>query len=215
MTGQFYRFAITPAVVAGLVCSAISCSHGETRRASEDQNDRTDALGHEVEMQRARKTPQRQTAVNAGALNDAGVDTPYSVKPRPQRLEVVENQLAWKHSREPKDPIWSARAEAAFTRDLAAFARNADFRVLSVDCRTFTCRVALEWPDYRSFRAGMGALSHGVYEVNCGRAAITPQPLNSWARYRHWFYFECERARKRERGAQQRTLSQMPKCAPV
>jgi hypothetical protein len=97
------------------------------------------------------------------------------------------------HRKEPLDPVWSPRAQAAFTGELSALAASARCNVANVDCRSASCIADLRFKSYDDERMTFaGFLTHS-YAENCRKELYGPVPEDKSAPYTATILFDCSR----------------------
>jgi len=106
-------------------------------------------------------------------------------------VRAVEDQVEQDRSRhlsEPRNHDWAVASETALRADLQD---NRGVRIGDVSCRSETCIVTLEWPDYRTAFSSYRSLLTHHYSVNCRRRMGVPPPNDPGAPYEAELFFDC------------------------
>ena len=106
-------------------------------------------------------------------------------------VRAVQDQVEQDRSRhlsEPRNHDWAVASETALRADLQD---NRGVRVGDVSCRSETCVVTLEWPDYRTAFSSYRSLLTHRYSVNCRRRMGVPPPDDPGAPYEAELFFDC------------------------
>ncbi len=131
------------------------------------------------------------------ALSARSGDTPPPAPPRPSleeaRRQLFEQHQARldRHSREPLDATWSHEARGSFSVDLAALTRGQSFTARSIDCRSTTCVITVEWSSYAEATGSYPLLLQHAYGMDCMRSILLPEPADPTARYQASLFLDC------------------------
>lgn len=104
-------------------------------------------------------------------------EDPFARRARLTAMREAE-QLGWiaAHSAEPIAPDFAVRARGALEPEVGEVAEASGGRVASVDCRTTSCIVTVQWPDYSAAQRSMRELIGASYSVRCDRILRIPAP---------------------------------------
>jgi hypothetical protein len=156
--------------------------------------------------ERIRRIESGRPSASAGSTSTQQPDDPWKARP-PAPADIARDlgdriqQRLQAHATEGRDPPWATSTEALFTTDLLAAATSdagAIFKLLSVDCRTTTCTVSIEWPSHEHARRDWQAVMSYPYKKNCVITNYTPRPAEpetAATKYRSTMIFDCEESR--------------------
>lgn len=96
-----------------------------------------------------------------------------------------------RHAEEPIQPSWAVPTEAGLRLDLETLRARRRFSILGVDCRTRSCVMTLEWPDYERATDTAEALLSYRYAVPCARTVLMPEPEQRGQPYRTQVLLDC------------------------
>lgn len=85
------------------------------------------------------------------------------------RGQKMHREALAAHAREPIDPSWSREANWLLQDDLDAVAASTGTRIASIQCRSTSCSVGIEFRDYAHAHDAFANFAQGNYRVNCGR----------------------------------------------
>jgi hypothetical protein len=80
------------------------------------------------------------------------------------------------HRAEPLDLVWSRTTGEAFMTDYLKKMANTSFKLVSVDCRSVTCAVELEWPSFAQASAEWKRALMQPTQAPCARRVVVPEP---------------------------------------
>ncbi|NTX64204.1 hypothetical protein HUA74_26455 [Myxococcus sp. CA051A] len=120
---------------------------------------------------------------------------PAPVDPAEEQRRVLADYAGelHRHDQEPIQPGWAVPTETGLRADLDTLRTRRPFSVLGVDCRTRTCVMTLEWPDYERATETADALLHHRYVVPCARTVLMPEPPRRNQPYRTQVLLDCMR----------------------
>ena len=140
-------------------------------RIEAPQDRRLDRLSARVS--RLERTPASSAPATRDALvpRAAAPLAEAQADPRP-----ITERAAADFASEPVDFAWARSAAASFDQDLRAMSKEAgDLEVLSVECRSRTCRTTLRFTDTARGEAAGDPLLHHHYRLNCARTVFEPE----------------------------------------
>jgi len=120
----------------------------------------------------ALETAQQQKP--ATPVADPGLAPEHVEPPSAREIEEQHTERIRAHEAEVIDAGWSRSTSTALAAD---FKRNAgtNFNATSVDCRSTTCAVKLEWPSREAAIAEWRRALMQPTRANCGRAIVVPE----------------------------------------
>jgi hypothetical protein len=124
---------------------------------------------------------------------DAAPPTPLARTDQGGKTSVEAHEDAvLEHWSERPDAAWALGASASIRKDLSDLAAANQFKVVDVDCKTFTCVGVVEWPSYHEAEPTYAALVEAGYQVNCNTAIHAAQPEDPSVPYRATLLFNCQ-----------------------
>jgi hypothetical protein len=135
---------------------------------------RTDHLWASALDQRLHALEVAQQEKPPTPVTDPG-PAPEAVEPPSAReIEEQHEERVRAHRAEALDPGWARTTSTALAAD---FKRNAGtgFNATSVDCRSTTCSVVLEWPSREQALSEWRRALMQPTRANCGRAIVVPE----------------------------------------
>lgn len=109
-----------------------------------------------------------------------------------QRADAQFAELERLHQQDPVDPAWSASASRSLGADLTKLGDQRGFVIRQADCRTTSCRAAIEWKDYQSAMAtGLHLAEEVLPGFNCAQRIYLKAPSDPLASYSANLYLDC------------------------
>lgn len=88
------------------------------------------------------------------------------------------------HDEQPTHAAWARPMAADTSATLAELAKDRKFSFDFPDCRTNSCSVSVEWPDYHTAEEAWDGLIHIKYPMNCATMISLPKPDREDEAYR-------------------------------
>ncbi|HEX2689686.1 MAG TPA: hypothetical protein VHN14_23875 [Kofleriaceae bacterium] len=123
-----------------------------------------------------------------------------SDEPDPQaeraRVEAQFSEFERRLLADPVDPSWSGVATESLRSDLSAAAREGEFSLVAVECRTELCRATLQWDSYEAARrTGMHLAERAIPGLNCTKSIWLKEPDHPDAPYSSNLFLDCSEQR--------------------
>lgn len=99
------------------------------------------------------------------------------------------------HEREPVDQLWAREAQIAYESDLRKVARDAEFHLDHVDCRSTSCVAHVSFASFAAARGSMQSIVLSRWTLNCAKEMNLDPATDGSSEYTTSIYFDCARAR--------------------
>lgn len=151
-----------------------------------------------AEPNKARKTvvDLKPSAVPMAELEEVEDE---QVHARANQAEVDKLTREWderlaRHDDSPVDQDFSSQVEPIIEKDLADLSQLAGgFEVVSVECRSKSCKAEMLWDDYPSASQNFQPLLLNGYGIDCRTDILLPRPDDAEAAYEGSFLMHCDR----------------------
>ncbi len=131
-------------------------------------------------------TPQVQAA------QPSAPDEPMTPEEARKRVDDAHANALTRHAAEPRSE-WGTRAEGQFAEDLARVAKQADFQLVDIDCRTVTCAGTLDFGSVSAAQRGWLTVATNHYTNNCSTEVLLDDPSKAapGSRLRASVLYDC------------------------
>jgi hypothetical protein len=131
-------------------------------------------------------------APSAGSAVPPPPLTPEQIK----QFEISEHQAAIDaHWAETSDPEWAPKTKSLFNDDFKAVSTELEAKLVQVDCRTSSCIITAEWPNYETAVRKWRVLMDHRFATNCSTRMLLAPPQNPSLPYQATTVFGCSESR--------------------
>lgn len=155
-----------------------------------------------------RKTAEQVKDLEGRMTSEAKATVPSSLAPQPERERArtpQERELARKviferwgnslqyHRQQQVNPAFSVQAASAFNKNLDKISDELGFAVVGTDCRSQSCEVTVEWPNFDLARKNFRRVTELPESMNCSHDVVLPEPENPDTPYvQHVLFDNCK-----------------------
>jgi len=94
-------------------------------------------------------------------------------------------RLTKRHAEQPVDPSWAPQTEQELRSNYESICRLRGIKLISIECRTNSCAITLEWPSYRIAGTNYREIAlHHPGALNCATEIVLPSPWKVDGGYR-------------------------------
>jgi hypothetical protein len=110
-----------------------------------------------------------------------------------KRVDERFAELDRLHEQDAPDPTWSMKASEQFAGDLAKLGEKLGFSIGPTECKTTTCRAAIQYESYSAARTTMAQLvEHSYNGLNCEQGMRLAEPEHPDSAYTAHLYLDCK-----------------------
>lgn len=147
-----------------------------------------EGLDRLAELERKVEEIQREKGAAEGDEARAG-----DAEATRKRVDERFAELDRFHEQDAADQTWSVKASERFAGDLTKLGEKLGFSVGPAECKTTTCRAAIEYESYAVARATMAQLvEHSYNGLNCEQGMRLAEPDHPDSAYTAHLYLDCK-----------------------